>query len=331
MQRIAVIGAGLAGLTFSNQLSSQAEITVFDKSRGVGGRLATRRSLPFHFDHGAQFIKADREPFKALMYSLKSQGVVEAWHARFAELKESQIISNRVWSDAFPHYVGVPSMNSMAKALAEPLNLKLCSQIDRLEKQGSQWQLYDTAGLALGLFDWVVLALPAPQALSLYPALKAINDLTNLHSMTGCYALMIGLDSPLSLPFDVAFVRDSCINLISVNSSKPGRDKEYSLVIHADNKWSQMHIDDDQNFVTQCLLEEAGKQLASDLSKTRHTALHRWRYANQVKQTGPKYYLNSEAKIAACGDWFIQGKAESAFISGLNLSQNMLTHLKGMQ
>lgn len=330
MQRIAVIGAGLAGLTFANQLSKHADITVFDKSRGVGGRIATRIALPFQFDHGAQFIKADGDKFKVLMRSIELQGVVKSWHARFAELKNSKIISERIWSESLPHYVGVPSMSAVSKSLAKPLNIKLTTQIDRLEKVGNYWKIYDKSGLAMGLFDWVVLAMPAAQAVSLYPALKSISYLTNLQSMTGCYALMIGLDSPLPLPFDIALVRDSCINLISVNSSKPERDSPYSLVIHADNKWSQAHIDDDKKYVKQCLLDEACKQLSCDISQARHIDLHRWRYANQAKQAGPKYYFDSETKIAACGDWFIQGKVESAFISGLDLSQNILTHLKGI-
>ncbi|MFM7274112.1 MAG: FAD-dependent oxidoreductase, partial [Gammaproteobacteria bacterium] len=55
-QRIAVIGAGIAGLALARALADAAEVTVFEKSRGAGGRMSTRRQEPWHFDHGTQFF-----------------------------------------------------------------------------------------------------------------------------------------------------------------------------------------------------------------------------------------------------------------------------------
>ena len=53
-ERVAVIGAGLAGLTAAARIAAGgAAVTVYDKSRGLGGRLATRRSPQGSFDHGA--------------------------------------------------------------------------------------------------------------------------------------------------------------------------------------------------------------------------------------------------------------------------------------
>ena len=67
MLTIAIIGAGISGLTAANILKDVAKVTVFEKSRGVGGRIATRRAEPFYFDHGAQFFKARTEDFQSFI------------------------------------------------------------------------------------------------------------------------------------------------------------------------------------------------------------------------------------------------------------------------
>ena len=55
-ERIAVIGSGIAGLACARRLSDAGYAPIlFDKGRGIGGRLATRRTPDGRqFDHGAQ-------------------------------------------------------------------------------------------------------------------------------------------------------------------------------------------------------------------------------------------------------------------------------------
>ncbi|MFZ9092741.1 MAG: NAD(P)-binding protein [Planctomycetaceae bacterium] len=48
MKSVAIIGAGLSGLTLANRLQNRAEVTVFEKSGGFGGRMATRHAY-LHF------------------------------------------------------------------------------------------------------------------------------------------------------------------------------------------------------------------------------------------------------------------------------------------
>ena len=64
MKNIAIIGAGIAGISLANLLQKKVNLTVFEKSRGVGGRMATRRAAPYQFNHGAQYFKIANKAFK---------------------------------------------------------------------------------------------------------------------------------------------------------------------------------------------------------------------------------------------------------------------------
>jgi predicted NAD/FAD-dependent oxidoreductase len=66
-KRIAIIGAGMSGLTLANRLSKIAEVVLFEKSRGVGGRMSTRQADPFTFDHGAQFFTVRDKRFSVFI------------------------------------------------------------------------------------------------------------------------------------------------------------------------------------------------------------------------------------------------------------------------
>ena len=110
---VAIIGSGISGLTLAHKLGKHYNCTIFDKSRGVGGRITTRRAPPFQFDHGAQFFKAKSRAFKAFIQPLLDAGVIEPWCGTFAEITKAQSISFRCWDTTQPHYVGVPGMNAI--------------------------------------------------------------------------------------------------------------------------------------------------------------------------------------------------------------------------
>ncbi len=63
-KKIAIIGAGISGLILAQRLKDHADIVVYEKARGVGGRMSTRYADPFYFDHGTQFFTARTDAFQ---------------------------------------------------------------------------------------------------------------------------------------------------------------------------------------------------------------------------------------------------------------------------
>ena len=256
MARIAVVGAGLAGLVLAQALGQDHEVVVFEKSRGVGGRMATRYAGAFEFDHGAQFFTARSDAFGSFLAPLEKRGVITPWHARFAELTRSQVGEIRQWSDEYPHYVGVPRMNAVGKWLARDIDVRTGTTVQALVKEGAGWRLRtDTAGPP-DAFDWVVFTAPPAQTAALLPHGSSLLEDCDTINMTACFALLLGFSKSQALAWQATRVRDADISWMSANHSKPGRPPGFSLVAHSTNAWADTHLEDRPEAVKAHLLSE---------------------------------------------------------------------------
>lgn len=225
---VAVIGAGVTGLTLARELASRYECTVFEKSRGLGGRLATRYRGYFQFDHGAPFFHlqsgrlADVSPVwqsAAEEKALESwEPVVYAWDgSASAPIAEVALQTMRVGSTVPADcWVGAPKMNQIGKylaALAEESGVALqrgvrVASIERVNRdtsgsdaQPEQWRLMDEQGGVFGDFDWVLSAAPMEQAYALLPTSFEHRHAIAQRPMQGGYSLMLGWNNAEQLPW----------------------------------------------------------------------------------------------------------------------------------
>ena len=304
MAKVAIVGAGLSGLVVARGLHAQHDVVVFDKSRGVGGRMATRYAGPFEFDHGAQFFTARSLAFREFLAPLVEAGVVANWNATFAEVRRGEIATTRAWDEAYPHYVGAPRMNAIGKYLAHELDVRAGQAIESVSDP------------ILGDFDWRVIAVPAAQAAILAGAGTRLEDTADSVPMLGCFALMLGFDGPVDLPWQAALVQGMDISWISLNSSKPGRPTSTAFVVHSTNAWAEANMDTPRKQVLDHLLGEFSLATGIDAGTATHVDLHRWRYANVDSQAGAQCLVDEHTRTAACGDWFVRGRVEAAFTSG---------------
>lgn len=327
MTRIAVIGAGLSGLVVAQRLGAHADVTICEKSRGVGGRMATRYAGDYEFDHGAQFFTANTPAFREFVEPLAARGAIASWPATFAEVDRHGIRETRKWGDDYPHYVGTPRMNEVGKSLSQGLRIEADTRVVSAVHADGKWSLNDSANKPVGEFDWLVLTSPPAQTAELAAQDEQLVALCRQREMLACFALMLGFDGPLELPWQAALVRDARISWIAVNSSKPGRKDPATLVVHSTNAWACGHLEADPAYVRDAMLAELSVVCGRGMSTYDHCGLHRWRYANIGKQSGPDHYLNERMRIAACGDWFVRGRVEAAFTSANALAQRIRGYL----
>jgi len=313
--KVAVIGAGLSGLVIARELARHHDVTVFEKSRGVGGRMATRYAGEYRFDHGAQFFTARSRSFRQFLEPFIDAGVVANWRGTFAEYEGVSLVTQRPWNDSPPHYVAVPGMNALGQTLARDLNVRLLTAVSGVERLDDKWTLFDAEQAELGSFDWLIVTVPAAQAATLVGEQSALGRIASEKKMLGCYALMLGFEQPLSLPWQAALVRNNDISWISVNSSKPGRDAPFTLLVHSTNNWAEQHMEDDAGDVRNHLISVVSAVTGHDCSVAGHVDLHRWRYANTDRQQEPFCFMDANENIGACGDWFVRGRIEAAYRS----------------
>ena len=323
MTKIAIIGAGLSGLSVTHLLKDYADVTLFEKARGVSGRISTRRAEPYFFDHGAQYFTARTKPFQNFIQPLLNQGIIERWNARYVEFKSNQIIERRNWCDEEPWYVGVPGMNHVAKFLAKELNIHINTRIASLNHQGT-WQLTDEQGQQYPGFDWVICTAPSPQAFELLPdSFKYHADIQDI-KMRACFSLMLGFEQSLPLDFEAAHVTNSDLSWIAINSHKPQRPDLFTLMVNSSEDYAEAHIDDERDQVMQHLINETSHIIGQDVSQANYKTIHGWRYANNAdKKKKSPIFIDQDLKLAACGDWCLGGRVEGAFTSAYDLTKHM--------
>jgi predicted NAD/FAD-dependent oxidoreductase len=311
--KIAIIGAGLSGILAARHLSANAEVTIFEKSRGLGGRMSTRRAEPYFFDHGAQYFKAKSADFREFLAPLVQSGHVARWTPRQVRFDASG--TAEPFEDGAEMFVAVPAMNALCKHLGAALTIETATRVASMAREGAQWTLALESGETVQGFDWVLSTAPAEQSQKLMPADFAERQLLHAARMSGCFTLMLGFEGALALPWDAAHVDGSSLGWAAVNSSKPGREGRPALVLQSTNDWANAHMEDDPAQVEAVLTTEFAR-VAPDLPPPAFTRLHRWRFAAVETPAGAPFLLDRENGLAAAGDWCLRARVEAAFESG---------------
>jgi len=345
MKTIAVIGAGMAGITAARTLVQAGhQVSVFEKSHGAGGRMATRSSAYGSFDHGVQYFTVrDPQFMQAITEVPGTQAICRAWSANAVRVLDplGRVIEAPLPMRE-PHFVAAPGMNSLIRHWAQPLQeagvLHQQSQVQfLLRKPGSpdKWQLVCSNGNEYGGFDAVVLAMPHVQADFLLrqsgaPAAGFSGlDMMSKVEVAPCWTLMLAYPlanqpglSHLGPQWNAARSTHHRIAWISRESSKPGRSSTERWTVQASAEWSQEHLDDDEDRVTAKLLK-AFAELTGIRAEPGFTQTHLWRYAKTTQPMGKKHHWDAKLKVGVCGDWLLGHRVEDAFISGLSLALSM--------
>lgn len=321
-RRIAVVGAGIAGLSAARRLTrAGVEVAVFDKARRPGGRISTRRAGSFSFDHGAQYFTCRNAAFEELVRRWRARGLAARWNSPVVTLEQGVRKKQR---GTTRRYVGVPGMSALARDLSADLRVESGRRIERLERGAAGWRVICEDESTFIGFDGVVVAAPAPQTAALLAPLPAMAQRVAAVPMQACHALMITFSEPLGIDFGGAFVRASPLGWVARNASKPGRGMGECWVLQTTPEWSAAHPEEIPEGMVTTLLSAFAEALGRELPSTLFRATHRWRFARSQEALGTPFLWDSEARVGVCGDWCLGGRIEDAFLSGDGLSGALL-------
>ena len=339
-RRIAVVGAGIAGITCARTLTQAGHhVTVFEKSHSAGGRMSTRETEFGSFDHGTQYFTVRDPRFEKALAT--ASGLVRPWSANTVRILDEL---GRVVAASLPakesHWVATPGMNALVRQWAQPLadegQLMLGHQVTKIEADKlhpERWQLQTEGRGAQSSvhsgFDAVVLATPSPQAYSLLEAsdqAPALRTELNGVSVAPCWTLMVAFPqavqptlSHLGPQWNAARSTHHRIAWLARESSKPGRGPIERWTVQASPDWSFRHLEDDAERVKGKLLK-AFSEVTGIRAEPQYAQVHRWLYAQTDTPLGKTHAWDENTRIGLCGDWCLGHRVEDGFVSGLELA-----------
>jgi renalase len=341
--RVAVVGAGIAGLSCARELRLRGiEAVVFEASGRLGGRCSSRATQVGTFDDAAQCITGAS---RLASYAVQRPGELAAVHAwtvpmtpaedartaRQFDAKELEEETDAVRTLKLLGAVGVPSMLALAHAIARPLELHLHTPIVQVKKlankRGDRWLLHSATGPIEEPFAAVVLALPAPLALPLAQACPELATALATVRYRSRWVLLLGSARPVGLPGYREF-QGSPIERVSAMHSKPGRPTglPQRWFIEADERWSLQHEHDDAETVAELLLDIFRAHARRKVTPNYLCAVQ-WKHAFVATPAalpgGSECFWDSALRIGACGDSLVASQVDRVHASGVALALAM--------
>ncbi|XP_067946811.1 renalase-like [Watersipora subatra] len=345
--KILIIGAGCTGSALAHIIkkcsSREIALTIWEKSAGCGGRMATSRfpadSLgeSCSLDIGAQYISNVEKYQQA--------------HADFYEdLKSSSVLTRMTGEvegalpDASPtqHYISSKGLSAIAKHFVAQSGAELCvkTRLDsiRLDSNG----LMATANTGnSALFDYVILTIPAPQILAL-SGIDSLLDSTEKSLLEGVsyssrFALAVKLPAGFTPPVSWTglYVTDNpCVRFICIDSKKRGLATSSTLLVHTGVPYALKNLERDKEDAG--LIEDIFTHVQQVLpwlpTESKVLRCHKWRYS-QVHHAihGEPGYFNpkSTSNLLLCGDGFTHSNLDGCISSALKTWTYLESSLQG--
>jgi hypothetical protein len=290
-------------------------VRVFEKSRGIGGRLAQRRLDDASFDLGAQYCTAREPEFVAQLALWAQSGVAVPWRARLGSWRGGELTA---FDDDQLRWVGTPAMSSMVRALAAGLDVHCGVRVAPLSGAHAPWALFDDQGRALGDFAAVICTAPSAQSAELLAEHAPAVELTRSVPLAPCFALGVQLDHAApECAFDGIFADGKVLSWLARDGSKPSRHSTGTWMAHAAPQWSAAWLEQPADAIEQELLKAFFTQSGVHPSTPQLTSLHRWRYAQAPTPLNMGGWFDPDRGLGMAGDWLAGNRVEGAWCSGL--------------
>lgn len=304
----------MAGLACAHRLAvAGLSPTVFEKSRGIGGRLATRQvSNKIVFDHGAQYFTVRKPQFTTFVEALIGAGSAAVWSPRSAGS-----------ADGDDWIVGREGMNGLLAPIAHDLDIRFGATIDGIQRRSAGWVLSTDGDQQFA--DIVVSTIPVEQVRYLLAEEQSVQNAIADVKTAPCWALLISFEKYLECEFDARRTETGVMSWIARNSSKPGRQCRYDCwVAHANPGWSAENLELSREKAADLMLAEFRNSFKVDLPLVNSVSAHRWRYAKTMVPLGRTHAENADGSLFVGGDWTLGGRVEYAFESGNAIAEAIL-------
>ena len=335
--RVAIIGAGMSGATCARFLADAGlQVKLFDKSRGVGGRMATRRvewstadgvEHRSRFDHGAPGFSAHSPDFARFAEQAQRDGLLSRWVPATAPGSYVPLGDPALW-------VPTPDMPALCRGLLAGLPVQTDCAVQALLREPGGWRL-EIAGAAVAAgFNAVIVTVPPPQAAPLLQAHQAdwAHRSQTLQLLPG-WTLMGVTDELKPAPaWGLAWPTSGPLSWIVRNDAKPGRERVPGLahrVAHATAAWSQPKLESPSADVMAMLQDALARWLGQQLN-WHHASVHRWRHASAPRAAAAagRCWWDAPSGLGVCNDALGGAGVEGAWLSARALANAVIERFR---
>ncbi|MDZ7719543.1 MAG: FAD-dependent oxidoreductase [Balneolaceae bacterium] len=335
---IGIIGAGLSGLTAGRILARAGhEVTVFEKSRGYGGRMATRyagKENSSKMDHGLSYFGVKSNEFREFTAELLDQGLIQTWGDNFAAYDGEKFLESAPNQSSEALYTSTGGMNKIGKYLARWVDIRTETKVGGLTYFGTNrskkrsWMMNLTSSNTFEA-DAVIIALPAPQAYGIISStidetntLKIVRQIDEV-SYQPAFSLMAGYGSEEAPDWEGVICRNSPLEFISNESLK--RDtQETSFVLQTSGGFTKEYRDSDEDTISKKMLGEFAEIAGGWAASPEWQQLHFWRYSRAQKVINSPYLEleDEDAPLALTGDYLNGNTVDDSYRSGYMLAND---------
>ncbi len=320
-----IIGAGVAGTAAATRLRRNGgDVLVLEKSRGLGGRAATRRWDDRPVDHGAQFFTARSEEFRAQVGEWMARDVCHEWTRGFHQFRDGELAPPD--GDLHPRYACREGMSSLARtmAAAQEIDVERQAKIAAVHHESGVWLLSCEEGREFRCRTLIVTC-PPPQGALLLAAVSArAAEMLREASMDPCLAVAARFPRRETVWRGIQS-DDAVLSWIGNDTSKrPELHAGQTIVVmHASPEFSRENYETPENDVMAKILDRASEISGQDLRGPEAVFLQRWRYAQAAKARDERHavFFDAPAPLILAGEYFAGGKIEGAWLSGQSAAE----------
>ncbi|GAB3032594.1 NAD(P)/FAD-dependent oxidoreductase [Bowmanella dokdonensis] len=310
--KFAIVGAGMSGCLLCSYLTAAGhQVTVFEKSRGPGGRSSTKRTDWGSFDPGASFLRTADPDLLEQLQPLEALGIVRPWSV--TPYDKTDYFSAQQTHDQF--FVFTPGMNAACRFWLQGASLLNSIQITHMQEMPKGWMLWDQQQRKFGLFDYVVVTAPWPQTRHLLSEhLPDIAD-TRETDWLPCWSVAMQLARPVTDAMPVIYAHQQLLQLAVLDSAKPDRQAKRQIWVvqfsHPESARLQYTAKDE---VARRAASALGELLELPPLQVSHSYQHYWRFA-RLSPLGhlPGLIHDPERRLMGLGDWSMGGSLPCVF------------------
>lgn len=334
--KIAIIGAGIAGLAAGRELANAGhEVVVFEKSNGYGGRLATRyagKGLDVKLDHGISYLEARTPAFQKFIVELMDRDLIKEWRGDFIHRDAN---GNESLSDKdHPFYVAPKGLNSVGKYLSRYMDVRRGSKVSGLTHIGEDrrkkrtWMLNFPTSETEGV-DAVIIGTPSKQAYAILnttideiDTLKLVREIDEVEYHPQ-FSLIAGYGDTKLPEWNAMQCDDNVISWIS-NETTKRETGESALVIHSSYDFAHKNMEEDPQKVQDMMLDKLSEILGGWAGLPEWCQLQRWRYSRVINSLDHDFMeIDGKGSPLALVGSYMNGKdVESAYLSGIKLGKH---------